>query len=135
MTRFDTTQWSVVLRSRGEQVEARAALESLCRSYRSPVLAYIRARGHAPDVAEDLTPSFFVHFVERALANYERAYGLRSVTLRYFNAAGADPDGVAAFGEFDVQSTHRACSSFSIVRTIAWGVPRPPSTTTSATSR
>jgi len=31
--------------------------------------------------------------VERALANYERAYGLRSVTLRYFNAAGADPDG------------------------------------------
>ncbi|HJR59008.1 MAG TPA: UDP-glucose 4-epimerase GalE [Vicinamibacterales bacterium] len=31
--------------------------------------------------------------IERALPHYERAYGLRSVALRYFNAAGADPDG------------------------------------------
>jgi UDP-glucose 4-epimerase len=31
--------------------------------------------------------------VERALPHYERAYGLRSTALRYFNAAGADPDG------------------------------------------
>jgi UDP-glucose-4-epimerase GalE len=31
--------------------------------------------------------------VERALQHFERAYGLRSVCLRYFNAAGADPDG------------------------------------------
>lgn len=32
--------------------------------------------------------------VERALPHYARAYGLRSIALRYFNAAGADPDGV-----------------------------------------
>jgi len=31
--------------------------------------------------------------VERALAAYDVAYGLRSVCFRYFNAAGADPDG------------------------------------------
>lgn len=31
--------------------------------------------------------------IEHALPHYERAYGLRSVALRYFNAAGADPDG------------------------------------------
>lgn len=31
--------------------------------------------------------------IERALPHYERAYGIRSVVLRYFNAAGADPDG------------------------------------------
>ncbi len=31
--------------------------------------------------------------VERALPCYERAYGLRFVALRYFNAAGADRDG------------------------------------------
>ncbi|HOC17584.1 MAG TPA: UDP-glucose 4-epimerase GalE [Vicinamibacterales bacterium] len=31
--------------------------------------------------------------VERALPHYERAYGIRSVCLRYFNAAGADPAG------------------------------------------
>jgi UDP-glucose-4-epimerase GalE len=31
--------------------------------------------------------------IEHALPHYETAYGLRSVVLRYFNAAGADPDG------------------------------------------
>jgi UDP-glucose 4-epimerase len=31
--------------------------------------------------------------IEHALPHYDRAYELRSVTLRYFNAAGADPDG------------------------------------------
>ncbi|MBS0582786.1 MAG: sigma-70 family RNA polymerase sigma factor [Proteobacteria bacterium] len=67
MTRFATTHWSVVLHTRSEQPGARAALESLCRTYRPPVLAYIRARGHAPDVAEDLTQGFFVSFIERAM--------------------------------------------------------------------
>lgn len=32
--------------------------------------------------------------VERALQDYDHAYGLRAVCLRYFNAAGADPDGL-----------------------------------------
>jgi UDP-glucose-4-epimerase GalE len=31
--------------------------------------------------------------VERALPHFERACGIRSAVLRYFNAAGADPDG------------------------------------------
>ena len=31
--------------------------------------------------------------IEHALPHYERASGLRSIRLRYFNAAGADPDG------------------------------------------
>jgi len=31
--------------------------------------------------------------IERALPHFERAYGMHSVALRYFNAAGADPDG------------------------------------------
>jgi len=31
--------------------------------------------------------------IERALPHYERAYGIHSICLRYFNAAGADPDG------------------------------------------
>lgn len=32
-------------------------------------------------------------FVERMLADADKAHGLRSISLRYFNAAGADPDG------------------------------------------
>lgn len=35
--------------------------------------------------------------VEMILKDFDHAYGLRSVALRYFNAAGADPDG--AIGE------------------------------------
>jgi UDP-glucose-4-epimerase GalE len=31
--------------------------------------------------------------IEHALPHYESAYGMRSIRLRYFNAAGADPDG------------------------------------------
>jgi UDP-glucose-4-epimerase GalE len=31
--------------------------------------------------------------IEQALPHYERAYGLRAIRLRYFNAAGADPGG------------------------------------------
>ena len=31
--------------------------------------------------------------IERALPHYDRAYKLRSTAMRYFNAAGADPDG------------------------------------------
>ena len=31
--------------------------------------------------------------IEQALPHVERAYGIRSVCLRYFNAAGADPEG------------------------------------------
>ncbi|MEX0853088.1 MAG: UDP-glucose 4-epimerase GalE [Bauldia sp.] len=42
--------------------------------------------------------------IERALADYGRAYGLRSIALRYFNAAGADPDG--ALGEQHDPETH-----------------------------
>lgn len=42
--------------------------------------------------------------VEQVLADYERAYGLRSVCLRYFNAAGADPEG--QLGERHEPETH-----------------------------
>ena len=31
--------------------------------------------------------------IEQALPHFERAYGIRSIRLRYFNAAGADSDG------------------------------------------
>jgi UDP-glucose 4-epimerase len=43
-------------------------------------------------------------FVEQMLEDYERAYGLKSVCLRYFNAAGADPEG--ELGERHVPETH-----------------------------
>jgi UDP-glucose 4-epimerase len=42
--------------------------------------------------------------VESILRDYERAYGLRSISLRYFNAAGADPEGET--GECHDPETH-----------------------------
>ena len=42
--------------------------------------------------------------VERVLQDYDPAYGLKSVIFRYFNAAGADPDGM--FGEDHNPETH-----------------------------
>lgn len=42
--------------------------------------------------------------VEAALVDYERAHGLRSTCLRYFNAAGADPAGL--LGERHEPETH-----------------------------
>jgi RNA polymerase sigma-70 factor (ECF subfamily) len=65
MSRFDTTRWSLVLRAQGSGGHARPALETLCRMYRPPVLAYIRGRGYPRDAAEDLTQSFFARFLER----------------------------------------------------------------------
>jgi UDP-glucose-4-epimerase GalE len=43
-------------------------------------------------------------FIEKALRWYDRAYGLRSMSLRYFNAAGADPSG--QMGEEHEPETH-----------------------------
>ena len=42
--------------------------------------------------------------VEQALADYDKAYGIKSVCLRYFNAAGADPQG--QLGERHDPETH-----------------------------
>jgi UDP-glucose 4-epimerase len=42
--------------------------------------------------------------VEQTLEDFDRAYGLKSVCLRYFNAAGADPEG--QLGERHEPETH-----------------------------
>jgi len=42
--------------------------------------------------------------VEQLLTDYDKAYGMKSICLRYFNAAGADPDG--QLGERHNPETH-----------------------------
>lgn len=42
--------------------------------------------------------------IEEILKDYDRAYGLKHINLRYFNAAGADPDG--DIGELHQPETH-----------------------------
>jgi len=52
-------------------------------------------------------------FVERMLHWYGLAHGLKSVALRYFNAAGADPDG--ELGEMHDPETHLIPLAFEAV--------------------
>jgi RNA polymerase sigma factor (sigma-70 family) len=62
--RFETTQWSLVSAAAQED-ERLGALESLYRSYCSPVYFFIRRRGYSRQDAQDLTQDFFVHLVEK----------------------------------------------------------------------
>jgi RNA polymerase sigma-70 factor (ECF subfamily) len=113
MSRFDhTTQWSLVLRARGAGREARVALDTLCRTYRPPVLAFIRSRGHEGDAAEDLTQMFFANFLERAshahadpLLGRFRSFLLTAVKRFLINSGEASRaqkrGGLAHFESFD----------------------------------
>lgn len=61
---FATTHWSVVLAARdAPEREARAALETLCRSYWYPIYAYLRRTGHGPHDAQDLAQGFFARLI------------------------------------------------------------------------
>jgi UDP-glucose-4-epimerase GalE len=52
-------------------------------------------------------------FFENALESYGRAYGLRSISLRYFNAAGADEGGT--IGELHDPETHLIPSALKAI--------------------
>jgi RNA polymerase sigma-70 factor (ECF subfamily) len=64
--RFETTNWSLIVRAKGgSTTEAQAALAGLCETYWPPVYAFIRRRGLSPADAEDLTQSYFARFFEK----------------------------------------------------------------------
>jgi len=56
-----------VVAAAGDSVDARCALETLCRTYHAPVLAYVRRHAHPMELADDLTQAFFLEFIEVAL--------------------------------------------------------------------
>lgn len=110
MNRFQTTRWSLVLEAGTGDAKSRLALEVLCRTYRLPVLACIRARGCATDEAEDLAQMFFTRFIERA--DHARADPARGsfrafllVTLKHFlNDAGDRAHAVKRGGQIEFHS-------------------------------
>ena len=65
-TLFCTTRWSVVLNAQnGDELEAAASLEMLCRVYWPPLYAYARRHGCSAHDAEDLTQGFFARLLEK----------------------------------------------------------------------
>lgn len=71
-------------------------LSSTCATYGNPVRVPMD-EAHPQEPINPYGDSKLM--LERMLAWYDRAYGLKSVILRYFNAAGADPSG-------DIGETH-----------------------------
>jgi UDP-arabinose 4-epimerase len=79
----------------------RIVLSSSCATYGVPAALPITEE----TLQEPVNPYGFTKLVtERMAADYGKAYGFGSVSLRYFNAAGADPDG--ELGERHEPETH-----------------------------
>jgi hypothetical protein len=84
---FHTTRWTVVMRAAQSQAPwGQSALAELCRLYWYPLYTFARRRGRAPEDAQDLTQSFFLHMVEhRAFKGVDRLKGkFRSFLLASF---------------------------------------------------
>ncbi len=83
----------------------RFVFSSSCAVYGIPGQLPIQVPIHEQTPREPVNPyGASKLFFENALAAYGRAYGLRSVSLRYFNAAGADENG--EIGEMHDPETH-----------------------------
>jgi RNA polymerase sigma factor (sigma-70 family) len=83
--RFPETRWSIVQRAQGTEptVEARRALEDICKGYWLPIYSFVRRTGVRPAEAEELTQEFLMRMVEgEYLAKAERERGkLRTFLL------------------------------------------------------
>lgn len=79
-----------VLEAMAAESVQRFVFSSTCATYGEPVETPI-AESHPQRPINSYGESKLA--IERALPHFERAYGLRWAALRYFNAAGADPDG------------------------------------------
>ncbi|MBY4869916.1 UDP-glucose 4-epimerase GalE [Burkholderia sp. Bp9017] len=105
----------------------RLVMSSSCATYGIPDTLPISER--TPQ--QPINPyGFSKYAMERMAADFERAYGLKWVALRYFNAAGADPDGT--IGENHDPETHAlplairaALGTGSVFRVMGTDYPTP----------
>ena len=84
-----------------EQAIDKLIFSSTCATYGEPLEVPIHEY-HAQNPVNPYGASKLM--IERILNDYSYAYGLRSISLRYFNAAGADPGG--EIGELHDPETH-----------------------------
>lgn len=60
---FCATRWTLVLRSRGDAPESRAALGELCAAYWDPVFRFLRREGRTEDESRELAQEFTVRLL------------------------------------------------------------------------
>lgn len=63
--KFSTTHWTLVLRARGDEPAAKAALSELCEAYWNPVFQFLRCEGRKEDDSRELTQEFFAQLLSR----------------------------------------------------------------------
>src|SRR5262245_23694400 len=63
---FAPTRWTLILRSRGETPEARAALGELCEMYYQPVFRFLRREGRDEDEAREAAQEFFARVLRNS---------------------------------------------------------------------
>jgi UDP-arabinose 4-epimerase len=99
--RINITGTQVLLDAMRRHDVAQIVLSSSCATYGTPAkLPIVEDTPQQP-----INPYGFTKLaIERMAADYERAYGMRWIALRYFNAAGADPEG--ELGERHEPETH-----------------------------
>jgi len=115
--------WGDVLAASSEShsPSAKAALERLCRTYWSPLYAYVRRRGYSPVDAQDLTQAFFARLLEKNYpAQADQTKGkFRSfllITLNHFLSDEADRaralkrGGGLAFVPLDTEEAEALCA-------------------------
>jgi RNA polymerase sigma-70 factor (ECF subfamily) len=62
---FHTTRWTMVMRARGDEPEARVALGELCEAYWTPVFRFLCREGRNEDESRELTQEFFARILSR----------------------------------------------------------------------
>lgn len=62
---FCATRWTLVLRSRGDAPESRAALGELCAAYWEPVFRFLRREGRKEDESRELAQEFTLRLLAR----------------------------------------------------------------------
>ena len=72
---FHPTQWTLVLRARGDSAEAKAALSDLCEAYYAPVIAFLRRDGRDEDAARETTHAFFATLLGGGVGSPDRERG------------------------------------------------------------
>lgn len=86
MSKFQTTEWSVIARAGSEEPESRQALSQLCGAYWYPLYSFLRRRDSPPHDAEDAVQEFFAWLLEAdVLARADRERGrFRTFLLAVF---------------------------------------------------
>lgn len=60
---FPDTRWTHVVRARGRESQAQAALSELCAAYYEPVRVFLQSDGRTADAARELAQEFFARLL------------------------------------------------------------------------